>query len=318
MDKNTSDIWLVGTGLMGIEYAKVLNSINVSFMPIGRGSVSADNFEIETGIKPAIGGLDDFISRSPEVPDAAIIAVGVEGLTAATICLLNYGVKNILIEKPGVGYASEIDIILSLSRKKNANVFIAYNRRFYSSVNRAQEIINLDGGVTSFNFEFTEWSHLICGLQKTKVEHETWFLCNSTHVIDTAFFIGGKPKEIHSFYKGGLSWHPSSSIFCGAGISQKEALFSYQANWEAPGRWVIEVCTRKHRLIFKPMEKLKIQHIGSIIVDDVIIDDKLDIDFKPGLFLQTKSFLEHDFSKLCTVQEQHELIHNVYNLMSGY
>ncbi len=311
-------LWLVGTGLMGIEYAKILNALDFPFLSIGRGETSAMQFESETGIKPITGGLDNFLLEKPDIADFAIVAVGVEALTESTLQLLNYGVKNILIEKPGVGYPSEIDLIIDLSRKRKSNVLIGYNRRFYSSVIKAQEIILSDGGVTSFNFEFTEWSHLIENLPKTKVELETWFLCNSTHVIDTAFFLGGIPNEIHAFHKGSLLWHPKSSIFCGAGISIKNALFSYQANWAAPGRWVIEICTSKHRLIFKPLEKLKIQKIGSVNIEEVLIDDKLDIEFKPGLFLQTKYFLDGDFEKFCTVEEQGDLIKKVYKLMSGY
>ena len=72
----------------------------------------------------------------------------------------------------------------------------------------------------------------------------------------------------------------------------KNALFSYHANWEAPGRWSVEILTPKHRLYFKPMETLQIQEIGSVAVNPVQIDDTLDKEFKPGLYLQVKSFLD--------------------------
>jgi hypothetical protein len=137
-------------------------------------------------------------------------------------------------------------------------------------------------------------------------------------VIDTAFYLGGKPKELAAFYKGGMDWHPASSVYCGAGISESNALLSYQANWEAPGRWVIEICTKIHRLIFKPMETLQIQNIGSIAVAPVSVDDHLDKEFKPGIYLQTKAFIEGDYSRFCTIQEQKEMIENFYNKMSGY
>lgn len=311
-------IWLIGTGLMGIEYAKVLNDLNLNYIVIGRGELSANKFETETGHKVITGGLDKFLSTKPSLPDAAIVAVGVEALTETAMKLLKYGVLNILQEKPGVGYPSEIDSFVDLTSEKKANVLLAYNRRFYSSVIKTKEIILEDGGISSFNFEFTEWSHVIKTLEKTKVEHNTWFLGNSTHVIDTAFFLGGKPKELITFYKGGSDWHPSSTIFCGAGISESNALFSYQANWEAPGRWAIEILTKKHRLYLKPLETLQIQNIGSVAVVPVDIDNHLDVEFKPGLYLQTKAFLEGDYSKFVTIQAQKEMIENVYNKMSGY
>lgn len=311
-------IWLIGTGLMGIEYAKVLKSLGIEFVAIGRGEPSSKKFEIETGHNAITGGLDEFLATKPTLPDAAIVAVGIEALTETAIKLLEYGVLNILQEKPGVGYPSEMNALLNKTIEKKANVLLAYNRRFYSSVIKAQEIISEDGGVSSFTFEFTEWSHIIKTLEKTKVEHNTWFLGNSTHVIDTAFFLGGKPKELATFYKGGLEWHPSSSVFSGAGISESDALFSYQANWEAPGRWVIEVCTKKHRLLFKPMETLQIQNIGSVAVEPVTVDDHLDKEFKPGIYLQTEAFIKGDYSRFCSILEQKEMVEKYYLNMSGY
>lgn len=311
-------IWLVGVGLMGVEYAKVLNSINADYMAIGRGSESAKKFEEEVSHCCIQGGLSSLLESFPEIPEAAIVAVGIEALSSTCIKLLEYGVKKILLEKPGIGWNSEIEGLVSLANQKEVDVVLAYNRRFYSSLLKAEEIINEDGGVSSFNFEFTEWSHVIAPLKKTKVEHHTWFLCNSTHVIDTAFFLGGWPKEMTCFHKGGLEWHPSGSIYSGAGISESDALFSYQANWEAPGRWVVEILTKKHRLYFKPMETLQIQNIGSVNVDSVEIDDHLDREFKPGLYLQTKAFLDGDFSRFCTIEQQKRHIEKVYNKMSGY
>lgn len=311
-------IWLIGTGIMGIEYAKVLISLNANFIAIGRSVLSVEKYELETGHKAIAGGLDKFLSENPLLPDRAIVAVGIESLSEIAIKLLEYGVLNILQEKPGIGYPSEIDSLVDKANKKKANLLLAFNRRFYSSVKKAKEIISEDGGVSSFSFEFTEWSHIIKTLIKTKVEHNTWFLGNSTHVIDTAFYLGGKPLKINAYYKGGFDWHPSSSVFCGAGISEAEALFSYQANWEAPGRWGIEICTNKHRLLLKPLEILQIQSIGSILIEQVNIQGQLDKKFKPGLYLQTKAFLEGEYSDFCTIQEQNYNIKNYYLKMSGY
>lgn len=311
-------IWLIGTGLMGIEYAKVLNSLNVDYLAIGRGDLSASNFECAVSHQVIRGGILSFLATNPILPDSAIISVGVESLSETCELIIKHGVKQILIEKPGVGYPSDITNLLNLANLFESKIFIAYNRRFYSSLLKAEEIIIKDGGISSFNFEFTEWSHVIAPLNKTKVEFSTWFLCNSTHVIDTAFYLGGWPKEMICFHKGGVEWHPSGSIYTGAGISDNGALFSYQANWEAPGRWVVEILTKKHRLYFKPMETLQIQNIGSVRVEPVEIDDHLDKEYKPGLYLQTKAFLEGDYSRLCTIEQQKVHIEKVYNKMSGY
>ena len=314
MNKN---IWLIGAGQMAVDYHKVLNDLDVPYMVVGRGESSAKSFKIKTGIKPFVGGLKTFLSENPKKCTHAIVAVGVELLAETTKQLLKYGIKNILVEKPGGLNKEEIESVAKLTTEKDANVFVAYNRRFYASVLKAKEIIEMDGGVTSFNFEFTEWSHKIEPLKTAEGVKENWFLANSTHVVDLAFYLGGQPIEISSFVSGGLDWHPSGSIFSGAGLSERGALFSYQANWESAGRWSVEMLTKEHRLILRPLEKLQIQKRGSVKVDFVEgIDYSLDEKYKPGLFLQVKYFLIYDtrsmidFHALCQFIEVYYKISN--------
>ncbi len=311
-------VWLIGAGLMAQDYIKVLNDLDVNLTVIGRSEDSAKLCEEKTSQKVISGGLDKFLLKNPALVEYAIVSVGVEKLYETTKQLLEYGVKNVLVEKPGAMIQSEFEEIYILSNSKNANVIIAYNRRFYASTLKAQEIIKKDDGVTSFNFEFTEWAHVIEPLEKAEGVKEKWFLANSTHVVDMAFYLGGNPKEMNSYTSGSLSWHHSASNFSGSGISEEGALFNYQANWESAGRWSVEILTKENRLIFRPMEKLQIQKKGTIPqIFDESIDYTLDEKYKPGLFLQTKNFLENRFDGMCTIEEQMK-INKVYSKMAGY
>ena len=310
--------WLIGAGAMAQDYITVLESLKADFTVIGRGSQTAKNCEEATGCNVILGGLTSFLAQKPKICTHAIVSVGVEKLYESTKELLAYGIPNILVEKPAALQEKEFEDLLRLAKEKNANVFIAYNRRFYASVLQAEKIIKKDDGITSFNFEFTEWGHVIAPLKKAEGVKEKWFLGNSTHVVDLAFFLGGKPKEICAFSAGSLDWHPTASIFSGAGKSESNALFSYQANWESAGRWGLEVLTKEHRLILRPMEKLKIQKRGTIPQEfDDSVDYTLDELYKPGLYLQTKSFLQNDSTRLCTIQQQKE-IYPIYKKMANY
>ena len=310
--------WLIGTGNMGKEYAKVLSALQEDYIAVGRGEESAASFEAMTGHPAVRGGLADFLQTRPAVPDRAIVAVNIEQLAAAALQLLDYGVKEILLEKPGFGNIADLEELTAAIDRTEGRVFLAYNRRFYSSVLKAEEIIRQDGGVMSFHFEFTEWAHTIKPENYAKVVLDHWLLGNSSHVIDTAFFLGGHPREISCYRSGGLSWHPAASVFAGAGVSDHGALFSYCANWEAPGRWAVEILTKKHRLYLKPMESLQIQDIGSVAVNPVEIDDRLDKEFKPGFYLQTQAFIKGDYARFCSVGQQKEHIEHFYLQMSGY
>lgn len=302
---------------MAIDYAKVLIDQKVDFVTIGRGERNAAIFADKTGTKPILGGLNSFLNSKPDIPQGVVVAVGVESLAETTLTLLYYGIKNILCEKPGGLDQEQINQVSDAANAHGANVLLAYNRRFYNSVEKAMQIIDEDCGVSSFHFEFTEWSHIISPLGKDLLIKNNWFLGNSTHVADLAFFLGGRPEEISCFTIGGVNWHPRSSVFAGAGRSVTGALFSYQANWEAPGRWAVEILTKKHRLYFKPMEKLHIQKIGSVVVEEVEINDLLDKVFKPGLYKQTEAFIHKRHERFITIQDQ-LIMANFYNKIANY
>lgn len=302
---NNLNVLLVGAGYMGKEYGKVLNALNVPYSVVCRSENSASKFNKELGVMPIMGGVENALKNMDEKPDAAIVAVNVEFLSSTVIQLLDFGIKEVLVEKPAGLNRCEIEQVYETSKSMDANVYLGYNRRFYSSTEKALEIISQDGGVSSFNFEFTEWGFKIEKTSHVPKVKEEWLLANSTHVIDLAFFLGGWPKEMSSFKSGSLDWHSRASKYSGAGITDDGVLFSYQANWDAPGRWAVEVLTNEHRLYFKPMEELAIQKKGSIEVNNVEIDNQFDIDFKPGLYKQVEAFLsDENDERLLTIEGQ--------------
>ncbi|MFJ3388330.1 Gfo/Idh/MocA family protein [Lysinibacillus sp. NPDC086135] len=286
-----TDVLIVGAGYMAKEYVKVLKDINIPFEVIGRSGKNSEDFEKELGVQVKYGGLEVVFDSLEQIPTYAIVATTLESLEENTIFLLGKGVKNILIEKPGAVTKEGMQRIEKLAEENEANVYIAYNRRFYASVLEAKRRIDEDGGLSSFIFEFTEWSHSITNLDKTKFQLNNWFIGNSTHVIDAAFFFGGKPKKISTFVQSHLDWHPKGSIYTGSGITENDILFSYHANWSAPGSWKLELLTKKNRYIFRPFEKLHVQKLGSISITEIELEDEIDIQYKPGLYEQTKTFL---------------------------
>ena len=303
---STKKVLMVGAGYMAKEYAKVLKAMDVEMIVVGRGEESAKAFQTETGVEVITGGIDIYLEEKKELPEYAIVTVRSKDLETCSIKLLTAGVKNLLIEKPGALRKEGIDEIHRISEENNANCYIAYNRRFYSSVQTAKKMIEEDGGVTSFSFEFTEWPKTVLAAIKDEEERNQIMLNNSSHVMDMAFFLGGHPKEFHAYQSGSLDWHRYGAVFAGAGVSDKGALFSYQANYNAPGRWGAEILTSKHRYIFRPLEKLQIQEMNSVKITEVEIDDSIDTEFKPGLFKEVEAFLGPNPSNtdLCTLDEQ--------------
>jgi predicted dehydrogenase len=303
---NFANLWLIGAGGMAVEYAKVLTAQGISFICIGRGETSACKFKEKTGIAVVSGGVQSFIESGAQVPEYAIVSVCVSELAPIAILLMQCGIKHILLEKPGGLNYEEIKKVSEIAIEHNTDVKIAYNRRFYASVLVGEEIIKQDGGVVSFNFEFTEWLDIIKKAHSNDDIGDI-FLANSTHVVDMAFFLGGNPREMSCFSK--IEGHQFDDnvtrIFTGAGVSVSNAFFSYQANWTSPGRWSVEMLTSKHRLIFRPLEQLHIQKMKSVAIDKVDIDDSLDKIYKPGLYREVDAFFSHTMGeRFLTIQDQ--------------
>lgn len=297
-------ILLIGAGPMAVNHAQLLKGTDLNFIAIGRGEFSAQSFQEQTNTKVITGGIEKWLSENTEYPEYVIVAVTGTQLGNVTRSLIKHGIKKILLEKPGGLDNDDIRSVAEKAKESNAKILLGYNRRFYASTLKAKEIIEEDGGVTSFYFEFTEWPHTIVPLKKDPEEKKRWVLHNSSHVIDLAFYLGGVPKEMHSYVKGGFDWHPDATIFTGAGITKNGTLFSYHSNWDAPGRWGVEILTQKHRMIFRPLEKLHIQKLKSVAIEEEKIDDKFDIKFKHGLYRQLKAYLEGDTRNFIDIHQQ--------------
>jgi len=299
------NVLLVGTGYMGKEYAKVLKSLNCRVTVVGRSEERCNEFREDFDYEVYSGGIQSYASGNELSSYHAIVAASIDQLYDTCMTLINKGVKKILLEKPGGLNSREVTGLSSFANEKDAKVYLAYNRRFYASVRKAEEIIRKDGGLQSISYEFTEWSSDIESLPHSAEVKEEWLLANSSHVIDLAFYLGGIPRQMSSYVKGSLPWHKRGAIYAGAGITDRDVLFSYSANWDAPGRWGLEFLTRRHRLYLRPMEKLSVQALNSVAIEPVEIDDRLDQEFKPGLYKQTKSFLNGSGDgRLLTLTEQ--------------
>lgn len=310
-------ILLVGAGGMSVDYSRVFSNLGVNFSVVCRSDQSANRFMDATGSMCTSGGLDTFIEKNP-CPSHAVISVGITELYNVTKKVLEWGVKNVLIEKPASLFRREVDELAELTQKSRARAYVAFNRRCYASVRKLSELAQEDGGLTSLHFDFTEWSDQIAALPLNTETKRYWVLSNSSHVIDLAFYLAGQPKKINCFHNGTLDWHPSAARFSGAGISKKGISFSYRADWDASGRWSLIAYSKNFKFELCPLEELNITQRNSVDGNSIQLENKIDLDFKPGLYVQVKSFLGFaDASSLCKLSE-HKLMFPIFNQIAGY
>lgn len=310
-------IYILGSGYMANEYAKVLNSLNYDFTVVGRTEEKLNIISSKFPCNTISGGYKSLLEISNHSDSIIINCLPVEILAASSCALIDVGVKAILIEKPGALSISELVEINEKADSKNTEVRIGYNRRFYQSFIALENYL-LKEHLLGISFEMTEWGHVIKELENPDEVKQKWILANTSHVIDIVLYFSGELADFNCFTAGSLTWHSTGSTFVGAGVSKSGILISYCGFWEGPGRWSIDFVTENRRFIYRPMEKLQIQNKGSIGIEfDDSIDYTLDEMFKPGLYLQTKSFMEGDYRKLTTIKSQIESF-KVYNKIGNY
>lgn len=309
-------ITIVGSGPMANAYHDVLAELRVDHLIVGNtgsrrmlfSQVTDDNF-IRGGIPVAVD--------QKVLTDWAIVAVPIPSLALVVRQLVQAGVKNILVEKPGALDHEELSKLKEYVEENNANVRVAYNRRFLSSVAALKNRLVSDGGATSMSFEFTEWGHVVKNLNHPREVMETWLIANSSHVIDLAFFLCGEPLELNCSTLGGLPWHTKSSRFSGSGVTIEGCVFSYLADWSSAGRWAIDVRTSRASYSLKPLEHLYCCKVGSLESVQLKIDDAIDAKFKPGLHRMVTNFLSGDHADLPELGSQLNRW-KIYEKIAGY
>ena len=150
----SKEVWLIGPGNIGEDYARVLLAQNIDFKAIGRSE------KPDFPVAVYAGGLTKFIENSGQsVPDYAIVAVDESQLFNITMELIDFGVKNILVEKPAGISTEEVRTLNKASKDSGCSLFVAYNRRFYQSVRQCKKLIEQSKTPVSATFTFTEWTH---------------------------------------------------------------------------------------------------------------------------------------------------------------
>lgn len=285
-------VLLVGAGPMAEAYARVLVALGVAFEVVGRGVQSAARFAMAIGVQPHEGGLAAYLANRPLSPEMrVVVALPIVQLAGATRQLIEGGARHLLVEKPAGLDLGEIDGVTAVAAAAKAEIFVAYNRRFYNSVAAARAILAEDGGVSSFHVEFTELAARVATSDKDPAVLANWFLANSSHVLDLAFHLAGPPADMSGAVAGSLPWHPTGAVFAGHGCTGGGALFTWHADWASAGRWGLDLRTPKRRLLLQPLESLFVQDAGSFSLSEIAASDALDRDYKPGIFRQLEAFL---------------------------
>jgi predicted dehydrogenase len=251
---------------MAREYLKVFGDRGLPVEVVGRDAGRAGEVGAAFGIPARGGGVESIGDLSGYA--GVVVATGVAELAAAATAAVDQGARALLVEKPGALYRRELEELAA--RAHGLPAWVAYNRRFFPSVEAARARVDADGGLLAATFEFTELAGRVLPVMGARPDAAALLprlgVVNSLHVIDLFLHLAGLPSDWWHTRGGGLEWHPAGSVFCGAGTTDAGVHFSYLATWGGAGRWGLELTTDRHRLVLRPLEQLRVQERDSFDV----------------------------------------------------
>ena len=309
-------VLIIGGGEMGKQYANALTKMNIKDVTvISKTQKDPTEFSNKFQYTMISEGFEKTLPKLKKM-DLVIISTPTQLLVSATKFAIKCGQDNILIEKPGSLYHKELSSIIS--ELKSQRIRIAYNRILYPSFHKLKSMIEIDGGITSCTFDFTEWVHRIpFGIYKED-EYQYWGIANSLHVISMAMELIGMPKDISTFQLGKLEWHKAGSAFVGSGITEKKIPFSYHADWGSGGRWGIEVTTKNNVYRLIPLEELYVCAKGKVNWEKVDFTVSYP-EIKPGISEEIAIMLDYtletDFEMISLEKaiEYNKLAEKIFN-----
>jgi len=307
---DSADILLVGTGRMGIDYAKILKRREVDFKVIGRSESGVAKFREATGIHAEVGGIQSYLTRSKkstrpvtvilcvttsETPDA--VDVLLESHKSGRLCI-----SGMLIEKP---LAPDVETAILVAEKLSSTsipAYVAFNRRFYPAVQNLKRLIEEDGGAEYVHFEFNEWEERFERAASVfQMEYKVinnWQFGNGCHVVDAAFYLaGGLPIHVDSVSSAGKCTRPlnlklpETAIFGGSAITTHGTVITWKSYFRHKAPWMIEVVTsNKVKYQLNPLEKLVRIRPDCTQHELILLQDATDI--RPGISDMVSAFFD--------------------------
>lgn len=247
---------------------------------------------------------------------ATLVIIAVPELSAMEVCLESFKYPwTCLVEKP-IGYNYDQAILINQeAKKRDRQVYAAFNRRSYSSTRAVlEELISSSQPRLIHVFDQENPIEALSSGQP-KLVVENWMYANSIHMIDYFSFLGrGEIISVEPIIK----WDAENPKFVLTKITYNSGdIGIYEAVWNAPGPWAVTVTTQGKRWELRPLEQATVQLYKSRKLKNIEIDD-FDKQFKPGLRFQAEEAIKGAMglkSELVTISEglkTMKLINQIY------
>lgn len=282
-------IGLVGAGNMASEHIKAFSNIEgIEIISItSRSSDRAKDLAKVYGIENVCLSVSDMYIKHK--PDGLIVAVS-ELETYNVLIEAAEFPWSILVEKPAGYNLIQAEKLYENVKSKQDSIFVALNRRHYSSTREVLKQVNEGSGNRVIVVNDQEDPEVALADQRPRDVVENWMYANSIHLIDYfALFCRGELEKVNKI----VPWRGLGTEFvhCELEYSSGDKAI-YLSYWNRPHPWSVSISTKENWWDLRPIESaIRISRESRIPV--AIEKSKWDSDFKPGLRLQAEEFFSH-------------------------
>jgi len=315
-EADTCKVAIVGAGYMSREHIPAFQDIagvevvGITSRTRSRAEELAKDFRM-----PAVFNS---ISEMYENTKADLVVVSVPELSTNHVSKECFEFPwKILLEKPAGYNLQDAEDILSCAKEKGRHVYVALNRRHYSSTRSTLEGLSKNDGSRWIHVQDQEDQTTALAAGQPQEVVDFWMYANSVHVIDYFNLFGrGNIVSVEPI----IPWSPTAPWMVLAKISFDSGdIGIYEGVWNGPGPWSVSVNTPEKRWEMRPLEQVSCQNAGERTVENLelhVWDQK----FKPGLRLQAQeavlATMEKD-NNLPTLQDAFEsmkLVNSIFNV----
>jgi len=315
-EADTCKVAIVGAGYMSREHIPAFQDI-AGVEVLGITSRTRSRAE-ELAKKFHIPNVFDSISKMYEKTKADLVVISVPEISANIVSKTCFEYPwTVLLEKPAGYNLQDAEDILSSAKKKNSRVYVALNRRHYSSTRTALEGLSNNEGARWIYIQDQE--DLTAALKSGQPQEvvDNWMYANSIHVIDYFNLFGrGNIVSVEPF----IPWNPEAPWMVAAKISFDSGdIGIYEGVWDGPGPWSVSISTPKKRWEMRPLEQVSCQNAGERTVENLEVHE-WDQKFKPGLRLQAQESVlaamgkENNLPTLQDAFETMKLVNCIFNV----
>jgi predicted dehydrogenase len=306
-------IAFIGSGNMAREHAKAFADIK---------DVEICGFFSRTRLKSEIlaaqynSQVFDSIKELYEKTHADLVIITVPILAVRETCFEAFQFPwRILAEKP-VGYDLDEALVIEKAMVENhREVFVALNRRHYSSTKKLMTELSDKKGMRYIHLCDQEDQIAARKGGQPELVVKNWMYANSIHIIDYLKFLGrGQITAVEPVVK----WNPEYPMHVVVKVSYSSGdVALYEAAWNRPGPWSLRVTVDEFIWELRPIEGISQQVHGSRKSEALPIHE-WDSKFKPGLRAQAEEAvkairgLPHQLPDLREAIETMKLIETIY------